>query len=81
MLYPTDSINAFVIVQYIIVEIDGFTFKPSPEFTKEYFDQEAEAYTAIADRGKTSVRYCVLPSTTIFRQPIPESQYSDYAYS
>ena len=75
MLYPTLSDKAFVIIQYIIVEIEGTAFKPSLEFLNQYFEQEEDAYLAIADRGKVSVRYFILPSTTIFRQPLLEPQY------
>lgn len=75
MLYPTLSDKAFVIIQYIIVEIEGVAFKPSVEFLNQYFEQEEDAYLAIADRGKVSVRYFILPSTTIFRQSTLDVQY------
>ena len=67
MLYVTPSSNSFVIVQYIIVETDGLLFKPSAPFKNQYFDQEVDAYTAIANNGETSVRYFVLPTVSVLK--------------
>lgn len=66
MLYTTDSSRAYVIVQYIIVEIDGLSFKIAQPFKNKYYEQEIDAYTDIAENGLSSVRYVVLPTTSIF---------------
>lgn len=67
MLYVTPSSNSFVIVQYIIVETDGLLFKHSEPFKNIYYEQEVDAYTAIAEKGETSVRYYVLPTVSVLK--------------
>lgn len=65
MLYVTPSNTAHVIVQFIIVELDGLNFKLSEPFKNKYYDEEVEAYFDIAEKGKTSTRYVVVPTSTI----------------
>lgn len=67
MLYQLSEQDAFVVIQYIIVELDGINFIPSSTFKEQYFDEEKEAYTAISYKGKPSTRYLVLPTSIIFR--------------
>lgn len=67
MLYNTPTGASYVIVQYIIVELDGTKFIPSETFKERYFEEEEDAYNAISNLGSVSVRYVVLPTSIIFK--------------